>query len=221
MAQAGTVDRILDAAEVLFAQKGFAETSLRAITSKAGVNLAAVNYHFGSKEALIQAVFERFLKPFSRALDAKLDEMETSGILDTPEYVLGIVFRLALGTHPDDPQRAAIFFRLSGQAYSQPQVHLREYLHKHYGAVFARLQRHLHQAVPGVSPMELFWRVQFSLGAVIFTLSGMQSLQSISKADFNVDASAADITRRLLSFLVGGIKADVPDLLSVDTKGSQ
>jgi len=56
MAQAGTVDRILDTAEVLFAQKGFAETSLRAITSKAGVNLAAVNYHFGSKEALIQAV---------------------------------------------------------------------------------------------------------------------------------------------------------------------
>ncbi len=46
MAQAGTVDRILDTAEVLFAQKGFAETSLRAITSKAGVNLAAVNYHF-------------------------------------------------------------------------------------------------------------------------------------------------------------------------------
>ena len=96
MAQAGTVDRILDTAEVLFAQKGFAETSLRAITSKAGVNLAAVNYHFGSKEALIQAVFERFLTPFSLALDAKLDEMEASGIPDTPENVLGIVFRLAL-----------------------------------------------------------------------------------------------------------------------------
>jgi len=211
MAQAGTVDRILDTAEVLFAQKGFAETSLRAITSKAGVNLAAVNYHFGSKEALIQAVFERFLTPFSLALDAKLDEMEASGIPDTPENVLGIVFRLALGTHPEDPQRATIFFRLSGQAYSQPQSHLREYLHQHYSAVFARLQRHLQQAVPDVPPMELFWRVQFSLGAVIFTLSGMQSLQSISKADFNMDASTADITKRLLPFLVGGIQAEVPD----------
>ena len=73
MAQAGTVDRILDTAEVLFAQKGFAETSLRAITSKAGVNLAAVNYHFGSKESLVQAVFERFLTPFCAALDAKLE----------------------------------------------------------------------------------------------------------------------------------------------------
>jgi len=211
MAQAGTVDRILDTAEVLFAQKGFAETSLRAITSKAGVNLAAVNYHFGSKEALIQAVFERFLTPFSAALGAKLDEMETTGTPDTPENVLGIVFRLALGTHPEDPQRAAIFFRLSGQAYSQPQGHLRDYLHKHYGAVFKRLQEHLQRAVPSVPPMELFWRVQFSLGAVIFTLSGMQSLQAISKADFDLDVSTADITRRLLPFLVGGIQADVPE----------
>jgi hypothetical protein len=59
--------------------------------------------------------------------------------------------------------------------------------------------------------MELFWRVQFSLGAVIFTLSGMQSLQAISKADFDLDVSTADITRRLLPFLVGGIQADVPE----------
>lgn len=45
MAQSETVERILDAAEQLFAERGFAETSLRLITSKAGVNLAAVNYH--------------------------------------------------------------------------------------------------------------------------------------------------------------------------------
>lgn len=67
MAQSETVERILDAAEQLFAEKGFAETSLRLITSKAGVNLAAVNYHFGSKKALIQAVFSRFLGPFCAA----------------------------------------------------------------------------------------------------------------------------------------------------------
>jgi len=60
MAQSDTVTRILDAAEELFAEKGFSETSLRTITAKADVNLAAVNYHFGSKKALIQAVFARF-----------------------------------------------------------------------------------------------------------------------------------------------------------------
>jgi AcrR family transcriptional regulator len=59
MAQSETVERILDAAEQLFAEKGFAETSLRLITSKAGVNLAAVNYHFGSKKALIPSLKTR------------------------------------------------------------------------------------------------------------------------------------------------------------------
>ena len=77
MAQSETVERILDAAEQLFAEKGFAETSLRLITSKAGVNLAAVNYHFGSKKALIQAVFSRFLGPFCASLDRELERRQT------------------------------------------------------------------------------------------------------------------------------------------------
>ena len=81
MAQSDTVKRILDAAEQLFAEKGFAETSLRLITSKAGVNLAAVNYHFGSKKSLIQAVFVRFLDPFVSSLERELDEHEQRGDL--------------------------------------------------------------------------------------------------------------------------------------------
>src|SRR5690554_7591646 len=76
MAQSDTVDRILDAAEELFAERGFSETSLRMITSKAKVNLAAVNYHFGSKNALIHAVFARFLTPFSATLETAFDELE-------------------------------------------------------------------------------------------------------------------------------------------------
>ena len=60
MATAGnTKDRILDVAETLFADNGFAATSLRDITREAGVNIAAVNYHFGSKDGLLGAVLER------------------------------------------------------------------------------------------------------------------------------------------------------------------
>ena len=197
MSQSDTVQRILDAAEVLFAQKGFAETSLRAITSRAGVNLAAVNYHFGSKEALIQAVFERYLTPFCQALDAKLEELEgeTRNGGDVPlEKLFTVASRLALGSHGDEPRRAIIFFRLSGQAYSQPQDHLRAWLRDHYGPVFRRFLALLRRAV------------HFSLGAVIFTLSGMESLQAISKKDFNQSVTAAHITQQLLPFVVGGIQ---------------
>ena len=90
MAQSDTVERILDAAEILFAEKGFSETSLRLITSKAQVNLAAVNYHFGSKKSLIQAVFSRFLGPLCISLDeelerrsARLDGRKLAGIIGT------------------------------------------------------------------------------------------------------------------------------------------
>lgn len=205
MPQSDTAKRILDAAEVLFAQKGFAETSLRAITSKAGVNLAAVNYHFGSKEALVQAVFERYLTPFCQALDIKLNELEREGSVPL-ERLFGTASRLALGSQGDEPRRAMVFFRLAGQAYSQPQNHLRAYLGEHYGAVFRRFLALLRTAVPGVPPVEMFWRVHFGLGAVIFTLSGMESLLAISKKDFNEQATAARITEHLLPFVVGGLR---------------
>jgi len=205
MAQLDTMKRILDAAEVLFAQKGFAETSLRAITGRAGVNLAAVNYHFGSKDALIQAVFERYLTPFCQALNGKVEELEKQGDVSL-ELLFSLISRLALGSQDDEPRRAMIFFRLAGQAYSQPQGHLRAYLREHYGEVFHRFLGLLRAAVPEVPPMELFWRVHFSLGAVIFTLSGMESLQAISAADFNETVTATRITNHLLPFVVGGLK---------------
>ena len=61
-----TKDRILDAAEVLLGERGPGETSLRDITAAAGVNLAAVNYHFQSKEALFRAVIERRVAPMQQ-----------------------------------------------------------------------------------------------------------------------------------------------------------
>src|SRR5712664_2170315 len=76
-----TRTRILDAAEELFMQHGFGGTSMRLLTSQAGVNLAAVNYHFGSKDALIEAVFRRRLDPMNLARIAALDELEAR----TPE----------------------------------------------------------------------------------------------------------------------------------------
>src|SRR5690606_41988824 len=127
MAQAGTVERILDTAEVLFAQKGFAETSLRAITSKAGVNLAAVNYHFGSKEALIQAVFERFLRPFCTHLEGLLEELESVAEPVTVERLLATLSESATEANRRQPQRVAICLRRGGRAHNQAQGHLPRY----------------------------------------------------------------------------------------------
>ena len=91
MAQKETVERILDAAEVLFAERGFSETSLRTITSAAGVNLAAVNYHFGSKKALIQAVFERFLDPLVVEIERRIEQINQDSNGVDVETLLGVL----------------------------------------------------------------------------------------------------------------------------------
>jgi AcrR family transcriptional regulator len=73
-----TKDRIIEAAEQLFAESGIAATSLRHITSRAGVNLAAVNYHFGSKDALVEAVYRRHLEPLNSARLNNLEQLEAA-----------------------------------------------------------------------------------------------------------------------------------------------
>src|SRR5690554_7101795 len=136
VAQSETVERILDAAEQLFAEKGFAETSLRLITSKAGVNLAAVNYHFGSKKSLIQAVFTRFLNPFVTNLEQELDRQQQAGITDPSlEELLEMLVRLVLAVKPRSGNDLSTFMRLLGLAFSQSQGHLRKYLGEVYGKV--------------------------------------------------------------------------------------
>ena len=113
MAQSDTVDRILDAAEVLFADRGFSETSLRMITSKAKVNLAAVNYHFGSKNALIHAVFARFLTPYSATLDEVFDDLEAKaeGAVPTLDKLLWALAESAARMPQRNERGISIFMR--------------------------------------------------------------------------------------------------------------
>lgn len=204
----GTVNRILDTAEHLFAERGFAETSLRSITSRAGVNLAAVNYHFGSKKALIQAVFERFLTPFCAALDSAIDRRlhETGRDQLSLEDLLGLISRTAVEVNARDPARGVVFMRLIGLAYNESQGHLRRYLAAQYGHTFGRLQRLTTLAAPDVPPAEMFWRVHFALGSVIFTLSGLAPLLAICESDFGKRPDFGDVAARLLPFVTAGIR---------------
>jgi AcrR family transcriptional regulator len=210
MAQSETVDKILDAAEELFAQRGFSETSLRMITSKADVNLAAVNYHFGSKNALIQAVFARFLSPFSQIIDLELNKRESEGIKPDVEELLKI-FTVSIVRIPTrNKSGIAIFMRLLGLAYTQSQGHLRRYLESHFSKVFRRFMRLFREATPELSSVERFWRIQFMLGATAFTMSSNEALGDILENELGVRSSTIDIVNRLVPFLAAGMNAPVP-----------
>src|SRR5260221_7638588 len=83
-----TRTRILNAAEELFMQHGFEGTSMRLLTTKAGVNLAAVNYHFGSKDALIEAVVQPRLDPLNLARMAGLDQLQAANAAPSPQAII-------------------------------------------------------------------------------------------------------------------------------------
>lgn len=212
MAQTDTVTRILDTAEVLFAERGFAETSLRNITSKAKVNLAAVNYHFGSKKALIQAVFARYLDPFTERFHAVLDELEShyTGQPIPLEVLLESMARTVLEV-PAERNSLKVFMRLLGLAYTQAQGHLRGYIQQQYGSVFTRFAELVRKATPELPDSERFWRLHFMLGTVIFTLSGLDALRDIAEQDYGEHVSVRELIRRLRPVVVAGMNAPLPE----------
>lgn len=205
MANKDTVERILDSAEILFAERGFAETSLRTITSAAGVNLAAVNYHFGSKKALIQAVFVRFTDPLVDALHDRLHEIESRGGEASLEDLLGIVATTMLNVQGRDPSRTATFMRLLGLAYTQSQGHLRNYLKDRYGRIYARFLERLRHACNDLDDTAMFWNTHFALGAAVFTMSNYDSLQAMLHNLTGRSSGIEDAIRRLVPFLAAGM----------------
>ncbi|MGB3667588.1 MAG: TetR/AcrR family transcriptional regulator [Bermanella sp.] len=209
MARVDTVTRILDAAEELFAEHGFAETSLRTITTRADVNLAAVNYHFGSKKALIQAVFVRFLGPFYKLVESSLDAHEKAhpDTILSIEDILRFVARAMASVTQGDRNRLAIFMRLLGLAYNQGQGHLRKFLQSEYRSLFKRVMALITKATPDLQPVERFWRFHFMLGSAAFTLSSMENLRAIVEHDFDTKCTEEDVVGYLLPFLAAGIRA--------------
>ncbi|GHE22743.1 TetR/AcrR family transcriptional regulator [Halomonas urumqiensis] len=221
MDQTDTVTRILDTAEVLFAERGFAETSLRNITGKARVNLAAVNYHFGSKKSLIQAVFSRYLDPFTERFHRALDDLEARyPDKDIPlEELLETMARTVLEV-PAERHSLKVFMRLLGLAYSQAQGHMRRYIQEEYGSAFTRFTELVRQATPTLPDAERFWRLHFVLGSVIFTLSGLDALRDIAEKDYGEHVTVRDLIRRMRPVVVAALQAPLPPVPALRSEAS-
>jgi AcrR family transcriptional regulator len=207
MAQSDTVTRILDVAEELFAEKGYAETSLRSITTKADVNLAAVNYHFGSKKELIQAIFARFLDPFTRRLNQKLDTLEQEGRHEQIETVLQtIAITMVEGLEDStNNNKLSVFLRLLGLAYSQSQGHIRKFLRERYMNTYLRVLAAIKAVHPELSANDLFWRIHFAVGAAVFSLGSIEVLRALAIADTGEDNNVSNIMEKLIPFITAGM----------------
>src|SRR5947207_11496954 len=163
-----TQTRILDVAEQLFGEKGIERVSIRDITDKAEVNLAAINYHFGSKEDLIVAVFERRVVPVNEARIAALDAVEQAAGKKSPklEAIVEAFIRPALECSLQAPEGGTAFSKLFGRCLSEPSPEVEALLKRQFEPLVARMQSTLTKALPHLCRAEIFWRMKFTYGAL-------------------------------------------------------
>ncbi len=205
----GTRERILDAAEELFSAQGIDVTSLRALTREAKVNLAAVHYHFGSKEALLDAVVERRAKPVN---DGRMDELahaQATAAGDEPsiEDILraflmpGVRTLQALG---DGRERLS---RLVARIDAQPPEIVEAIWRKHFGEVGRHFVEALQAALPQLPEHLVADRFRFAMGTLSYLFSGNFDLDIIPGHPANSGADALRV-RRVVDFLVAGLEAE-------------
>jgi AcrR family transcriptional regulator len=162
-----TKNKILDAAESLFADKGFNGTSLREITSQAEVNLAAVNYHFGSKKELIKAVMSRYMNELSPRLEIALTQVCEQDSPCLIEVFSAFIDPL-LSLNDFKNNGTSNFLQLLGRGYTDSQGFLRWFLTTQYPGVIDNFVLAVQKAYPQLSAEEMFWRLHFTMGTVVF-----------------------------------------------------
>jgi len=210
-----TRERILDVAERLFMTHGYDGTSMRQITSDAEVNLAAVNYHFGSKEELVKEVFRRRLDWLNEERMRVLDRLEgeSGGQPLKASAILEAFFGTLLRMAGDESRGGMTFLRLLGRTFTEPSQFIRTFLAHEYQDVMDRYKEALFKALPDVPKAEIVWRFHFMLGATSYAIAGTDALRLVTDWQVEDEDSVDRIDRllpRLMSFLLGGLRAPLP-----------
>ena len=198
-----TKGRILDAAEKLFAEVGFEAASLRQITSEAGVNLAAVNYHFQSKEQLAQAVMVRKLLPITKARLDLLDRVERehpAGPLPLEDVVEALLRPMVLA------HGSPAFGKLLGRMYTEPGEPMRRRMAPALAETVRRFQAAFERALPGISVVDRALGLHFMIGSAAHFMAAGGLLELISgrpSDDFPFDL----VIRRLIRYTTAGLRS--------------
>ncbi|MCK9285312.1 MAG: TetR family transcriptional regulator [Rhodocyclaceae bacterium] len=217
MAESDTRERILDVAERLFMAHGYDASSMRQITSEAGANLAAVNYHFRNKDGLIQAVLKRRLNAINSERLRVLDALETAAGSKPlkPSQIVDAFFGTLLRMGSSAEYGGNTFLRLLARSITEPSDFIRALLAEEYADVVQRYREALFRALPDVPKTEIVWRFHFMLGATSYAISGADALHlaaGVKSNDADDDEGLDTLLPRLMSFLLGGLRAPLPDL---------
>src|ERR1700723_4478812 len=186
---------ILDAAERLYAERGFGDVTLRDIAAAAGVNLAAVNYHFGSKDELIAELFVTRGVATNRARLTELKAAETAGngradIKAILRALVGPTLRGCLG--PDNEQSTAAHFMIRASIESVPPIRRIKNREIDHLRKFAAAMR---RSLPGRDPVELYWGLHFALAMAHQTIRDSERLIKLSEGSCDLNDVAGILDR--------------------------
>jgi len=205
-----TKELILDTAERLFAEHGLDAVSLRTIISEAGVNLAAIHYHYGSKDVLVKEVFVRRIRPVNQQRLMLLDECEArAGDGPLPiEDVLHALFAPAIRLS-HDKERGQIFMRLCGRFWAEVSSRVQTEFDELFREMIQRFLAAFHRALPQLSPKEVFWRVHFAVGAMVHTMVDSERLARMS-GGLCRPSDVEETIQQLVSYAAAGFLAPPP-----------
>lgn len=199
-----TKTRILDAAEKLFGINGFQATSLRDITTEASVNLASVNYHFQSKDSLVDAVIERRITPLNAA---RLELLDAAGPAPGLEQILTAFLQPILQV------RLERLVPLLGRILSNPEMFVDRVFQKHLAGVSQRFTQELARVLPELPRSELLWRLHFSVGVMTQTMLWGQIYPRLTGGVCSMDDREA-LLERMVRFLAAGFRAPASNELN-------
>jgi AcrR family transcriptional regulator len=192
-----TKGRILDSAEKLFGMNGFDATSLRDITAAADVNLAAINYHFQSKDSLIDAIVARRIEPVNKK---RFELLNAAGPNPSVEQILNAFMA------PVMQVRADALVPLIGRILSNPELFVERVFHKHLAPVSQRFVEALSKALPDLPPSELLWRLHFSVGVLTHTMLWGRIFPKITNGVCDISDREA-LVDRAVRFAAAGFRA--------------
>jgi AcrR family transcriptional regulator len=200
-------ERILDAAERLFARHGFYGISVRDITEEAGVDVALVSYHFGGKRELFAAVFQRRAELLNPERLAMLEEVRRAALPGVPtleDIVNAFTYPLLERSARGGPGWKS-YFALVAQVNNSPEW-APVLMTQHFDPLVARFIAVLREALPGCSAREIYWGYQFLTGALTLTFAETGRIDTLS-GGLCKSSDLDSVHERLAPYVAAGFRA--------------
>ncbi|MFU8892109.1 MAG: TetR/AcrR family transcriptional regulator [Luteolibacter sp.] len=202
--------RVLEAAEELFAKHGFEAVSIRDITNHCGANVAAINYHFGGRDKLVAEVMLRYVEPINEERLARLDaaRQKWGGKAMPVEELIDAFVRPLVTRVKKSELSERLFYKLCGRVFSEHVDALPAEVENQFAPVLNRFYKAFAASLPELEKEELVWRFHFMVGGMIYLMSHQDMLQRMTHGDSGNPSMEASLGR-FIRFAAAGFRDGV------------